>query len=309
MGEGTFDERVEAVRHFNRFYTRHIRILNERYLRSLFSVAEARVIYELARRGSATATELGTELGLDPGYASRILRRLRRQGLMGGEPLEGDGRQTVLRLSEKGRRTFLKLDQRSRDDIASLLVVLPEPEQRKVVRGMAAIERLLSSPPVSGGPFTVRPHRTGDLGWVLERHAILFRQDCGWDERFESQVAGMVADFIPNTEPGRERCWMAETDGENVGCAFVVERNEGTAELRMLMVEPGSRRQGVGTRLVEQCIGFARDAGYRKLMLQVEGVLTDARRLFEKAGFRMTGKERQQRFGRRLVLESWELPL
>jgi DNA-binding MarR family transcriptional regulator/N-acetylglutamate synthase-like GNAT family acetyltransferase len=307
VGDQSLEERVEAVRRFNRFYTQHIRVLNERYLRSRFSVAEARIMWELAQRSSATTAELCSDLGLDPGYTSRILSRLRGRGQIDQKPSENDPRQAVMRLSEAGRKSFAKLDARSRDDMATVLAVLPEKDQRRLVEGMNTIQRLLSAQPEAKSRCVLRPHRPGDMGWVVQRHGVIYSEEYGWDERFEAHVAGIVAEFIPNFDSKKERCWIAELNGEPVGCLFLVKLSGAMAEMRLLLVEPKVRGMGVGSGLVDQCVRFAREAGYRKIILDVNKKSRAARHIFEKAGFRTVEVERRYSFGHRLAYETWEL--
>ena len=309
MSDQTLDERVEAVRRFNRFYTLHIRVLNERYLRSRFSLAEARILWELAQRTSMTVAELCYDLGLDPGYTSRILSRLRGRGLIDQKPSGNDPRQIAIGLSEAGRQTFSKLDARARDDMATVLAVLPDRDQRRLIDGMATIERLLSAQPETKSRCVLRAHRPGDMGWVVQRHGVLFSEEYGWDERFEAHVAGIVAEFIPNFDPKKERCWIAELNGEPVGCVFLVKLSEVMAEMRLLLVEPKVRGMGIGGALVDMCVDFARGAGYRKLILDVNKKLRAARHIFEKANFRTVEMERRYSFGHRLAYETLELAL
>jgi len=302
----TFEERVEAIRHFNRFYTQRISLLNENYLRSHFSVAEARVIYELARRKTATATELSSELHLDPGYTSRILRRMGKGGLVDGQPFEKDGRSTILRLTPKGREAFGRLDSRARESTGSLLVSLPEMEQEKLVGCMGNIEMLLGRPPCGRRQIALRPQRPGDLGWAIQRHGQVFSKEYDWDGTYETYVAAKAAGFLQRDRV-RERFWMAELDDDAAGCVMVWEKSDNVAELCLLLVDPPCRGLGIGTRLVAEAAAFAKKAGYTKLTLSASHQLTAARRLFGKAGFRVTGKKHVREFGHYLTMETWEL--
>jgi DNA-binding MarR family transcriptional regulator/GNAT superfamily N-acetyltransferase len=305
----TFAERVEAIRHFNRFYTQHVNLLNEKYLRSLFSVAEARVIYELARRGTATATELSSELHLDPGYASRILRRMGKRGLVDGQPFEKDGRRTLLRLTPKGKETFGRLDSRARESTGSLLGSLSDREQDRLVGAMRSVEALLSPPDGSRRNVTIRPRGPGDLGWAVQRHGRVFSQEYDWDIGYEGQVAARAAEFLCRRDPVHERFLMAELDGEAVGCVMVTARSDAVAELGLLLVDPAARGRGIGARLLTEAVDFAREAGYRKLALSASHILSAANHLFEKAGFRVVGKKHVQDFGHYLTNVTWELNL
>ncbi len=297
---------VAAVRRFNRFYTRRIGILNEGHLRSPFSLAEVRVLYELAHRD-----ELAQELDLDAGYLSRILRRFQTQGLLARTPSAADGRQSHLRLTDAGRETFTALNARSSDEIAAMLAALSPAEQRRLVEAMRAIERLLGARAEPRTPYVLRPHQPGDIGWVIHRHGALYAQEYGWDERFEALVAEIAAKFIRDFDPRRERCWIAERDGESVGSVFLVRHPdaEGVAKLRLLLVEPSARGLGIGTRLVDECVRFARRAGYRTITLWTQSVLHAARRIYEHAGFRLVREEPHTSFGHDLVGETWEMTL
>lgn len=302
-------QRVEAVRRFNRFYTRQIGVLHEKLLRSPFSLTEARVIYELAHHDKTTATELGHELGLDAGYLSRLLRSFHKQGLIHRQPSETDGRQSILWLTEQGQEAFATLNARSRHEIEAMLNELSPAEQKRLVEAMAVIEELLGAQPEHRVPYILRPHQPGDMGWVVHRHGVLYAEEYGWDEQFEALVAEIVARFIQNYDPKRERCWIAEKDGENVGSIFLVKQSDTLAKLRLLLVEPKARGLGIGARLVQECIRFARQAGYRKVTLWTNNVLHAARHIYEKAGFRLVHEESHHSFGHDLIGETWELEL
>ena len=301
-------QRVAAVRRFNRFYTRQIGLLQETLLRSPFSLTEARVLYELGRHAPTHATALGRELGLDAGYLSRILRGFERRGLLERTPSKTDGRQHVLALTGQGRNAFARLDGASRREIGTLLALLPTARQQRLVAAMHVIEQLLGGPPqpARSAAYRVRPHRPGDMGWVVHRHGVLYAREYGWDARFEALVAEIVARFIKRYDPKRERCWIAEREGEIVGSVFLVRRSDRVAQLRLLLVEPHARGLGIGARLVRECIGFARRAGYRKIMLWTNDVLHAARHIYEKAGFHLVREERHHSFGHDLVGQTWE---
>jgi DNA-binding MarR family transcriptional regulator/N-acetylglutamate synthase-like GNAT family acetyltransferase len=306
---GVFDARVAAVRGFNRFYTQKIGVLNEGLLKSRFSLTEARVLYELAHRERPTATELCGDLGLDAGYLSRILRRFEQAGLLARTTSKADGRQSLLALTAKGRAAFAPLDGRSRQEIGALMGGLGPTEQARLVAAMATIERLLGARPQNDWPYLLRLHQPGDMGWVVHRHGALYAQEYGWDERFEALVAGIVAEFIARFDPKKERCWIAERDGEIIGSVFLVKKSKTVAKLRLLLVEPSARGLGLGSRLVEECLRFARQAGYRKITLWTNDILHAARHIYVKAGFRKIGNERHHSFGHDLVGETWELTL
>jgi DNA-binding MarR family transcriptional regulator/N-acetylglutamate synthase-like GNAT family acetyltransferase len=299
---------VDAVRSFNRFYTRRIGVLNEKLLGSGLTLPEVRLLYELAQRDRPTASELGRELRLDPGYLSRLVDRLRRRNLIERKPSPTDHRQALLRLTRKGQETFASLNRRSHDEISAMLAPLPPADQRRLVEAMSRIERLLGAP-VDAGPYLLRPHQPGDIGWVVQRHGAIYAEDYAWDSDFEALVAEIAARFLRNFDPKRERCWIAERDGENVGCVFLVKKSETVAQLRLLLVEPSARGLGIGRRLVAECVRFARQAGYRKLTLWTNKGLEAARHLYEDAGFRLVNEERHHSFGHDLVAQTWTLAL
>ena len=309
MGDGALDRRIAAVRRFNRFYTRQIGLLQDGYLDSPFSLTQVRVLYELAHRETTSASELSRELGLDAGYLSRILRGFERIGLIDRQASDIDARRSILRLTEQGREAFAPLDARSQEDIGAMLGGLPEPEQARLVEAMELIERLLGRRGEPRVPYVLRPHRPGDMGWVVHRHGVLYAREYGWDERFEALVASIVADFIERLDPRCERCWIAERGGEPVGSVFLVKGPESVAKLRLLLVEPEARGLGIGRHLVDECVRFARSVGYRTLTLWTNSVLVAARHLYEQAGFRLVHSEPHHSFGHDLVGETWELAL
>jgi DNA-binding MarR family transcriptional regulator/N-acetylglutamate synthase-like GNAT family acetyltransferase len=309
MTDRDFPGRVEAVRRFNRFYTKHIGVLHEGLLGSPFSLAEARVLYELASFGQTTATQLRQELGLDGGYLSRILRRFDRAGLVDGKRSEADRRQRLLRLTEPGQEAFAALDSRSRNDIGAMLGALTRADQRRLTAAMHVIEDALGAGPERRTPYLLRPHQPGDMGWIVHRHGVLYAEEYGWDEAFEALVARIVADFLDHLDPKAERCWIAEKDGEIVACVFLVKRSKRLAKLRLLLVEPKARGLGIGARLVDECVRFARRAGYRKITLWTNSILTTARHLYENAGFALVEEEPHHSFGQDLIGQTWELDL
>jgi DNA-binding MarR family transcriptional regulator/GNAT superfamily N-acetyltransferase len=303
------EERIGTVRQFNRFFTRQIGVLREGLLHSPYSLTEARILFELGQSNQVTASKLGHELGLDAGYLSRILARLEQQGLLEKVRSENDGRQLLLSLSAAGREAFALLDQRSREEVSEMLEDLSEEDQQHLLKAMQTIESVLSKGFKFSEPFVLRPHEPGDMGWVTHRHGVLYAQEYGWDEHFEALVAQIVADFINNYNPARERCWIAEMDGEIIGSVFVVQSSETVAKLRLLLVEPKARGLGLGTRLVEECIRFARRRGYQKLMLWTNSILLEARHIYEKTGFHLVAEEPHHSFGHDLIGETWELVL
>jgi len=302
-------QRIEAVRRFNRFYTRRIGVLCEGLLGSPFSLVEARIIYEMAQHGQTTATRLCRELGLDGGYVSRILRRFEKAGLIDRRRSETDGRQSLLRLSEPGQEAFAALDARSRHEIDALLGALSHADQVRLVGAMHTVEILLDAEPEGRAPYLLRPHEPGDMGWLVHRHAVLYAEEYGWDESFEGLVARIVAEFLDRFDPKAERCWIAEKDGEIVGSVFLVKKSKRVAKLRLLLVEPKARGLGIGTRLVDECLRFARRAGYAKMTLWTNSVLTAARPIYERAGFRLVDQAPHHSFGHDLIGQTWELDL
>jgi DNA-binding MarR family transcriptional regulator/GNAT superfamily N-acetyltransferase len=302
----TADSRVEAVRRFNRLYTRRIGALQAAHLDTPFSLTEARVLYELAHRDDLTLSVLAAELRLDPGYLSRLLRALERRGLVARRRAAGDSRRQLLRLTPKGARAFADLEARTRDEVGGMLRELPGEARARLVEALGAVENLLGG---QASSVRLRPHRHGDIGWVVQRHGELYREEYGYDERFEALVAEIAARFIQRYDARRERCWIAERDGVRVGAVFLVRKSEKTAQLRLLLVEPAARGLGLGKRLVGECIAFARQAGYRRLVLWTQSELAAARGMYVKAGFRLVRREPHRSFGKRLVGEYWALDL
>ncbi len=317
------DARIDTIRRFNRFYTRRIGVLHEGLLDSNFTLTESRLLWELAHRDDLTAAELSRTLELDAGYLSRLLTAFKTRGLIRSTRSTDDGRQQHLSLTPAGRRAFAPLDTRSRQDVAALLAALDETQQQHLLASMTGIERLLASPEErsASSPCTLRPHRAGDIGWVVSRYGALYAAEYGWDMRFEALVARIAADFIDRFDA----CWIAERDGVPVGSVFLVQARDdasaapipapisapiaGTAQLRMLLIEPSARGLGLGKRLVDECEQFARRAGYRKIMLWTNASLLAARGIYAKAGYVLTHSEPHHSFGHDLVGETWELAL
>ena len=299
---------IEAVRHFNRFYTRQIGVLRPGMVGSPFTLPEARVIYALGRDGQSTATAIGRELALDLGYLSRLLQSLRRRGLVQAKRAAHDARHQHLTLTDKGRKAFTLIDSRSRDEMAQMLAPLKGKERGRLVSAMQTVESLLDAEKAPA-EIVLREPRPGDMGWVTERHAALYFEQDGWGAGFEALVAGIVKDFLENFDAKRERCWIAERNGERVGCVFVVN-DKGEARLRLLLVEPSARGSGLGRRLVEECIAFSRAKGYKKLVLWTHSHLAAAREIYRKTGFtKLPRTEVHDTFGPKAVSEFWELKL
>jgi DNA-binding MarR family transcriptional regulator/GNAT superfamily N-acetyltransferase len=305
------DQRADAIRAFNRFYTRRIGALGNAHLGSDFSLTEIRVLYELAHRNAPTASEIGDALGLDRGYLSRTLNSFRKRGLIEAEH-GTDRRRRHLTLTDAGKKAFAPLEKGARADVVRMLQPLSEDRQQQVLDAMQTIRSALGDPtvaPRSEGSYTLRSHRPGDMGMVVNRHGVLYAREFGYDERFEALVAKVVAGFIENFHPDRERCWIAERDGRFLGCIFVVEKKKSIAQLRLLLVEPDARGMGLGRRLVDEVIQFSRTAGYRRLQLWTQSELTSARNIYRAAGFRIIGREGHENFGKKLDAEVWELVL
>jgi DNA-binding MarR family transcriptional regulator/GNAT superfamily N-acetyltransferase len=300
---------IDAVRGFNRFYTRKIGVLREGLLQSAFSLTEARVLYEIAHRQLPTATELRQELGLDPGYLSRLLSKLEKRGLVAKSASRSDGRQSLLRLTARGRRTFATLDARQSAEVAALLRAVPPTGQSRLVQAMRSIETVFGARPAPT-PYILRSHQPGDMGWVVHRHGVLYAQEYGYDEQFEALVAEIAANFIQHFDAKKEHCWIAEKDGEIVGSIFLVKKSKSVAKLRLLLVEPSARGLGIGKRLVEECLRFARQAGYQKMVLWTQSELPAARHIYEAAGFRLVEEKAHRSWGRDdLVSQIWEMKL
>jgi DNA-binding MarR family transcriptional regulator/ribosomal protein S18 acetylase RimI-like enzyme len=306
----TLEDRIAAVRRFTRFYTRHIGLLEEELLHSGFSLAEARVLYELANRAPTTATALAADLNLDAGYLSRILRRFGEAKLVTRKPAPADARQSLIAITAKGRKAFAPLNKGSRDQVAAMLERLSATEQERLAAAMATVEGLLQPETNTRPPMLLlRPHHAGDMGWVTSANAALYAQEYGWDTSYEALVARITAEFIENFDPRKERCWIAEKDGERVGSVFVVKKTDEIAKLRLLIIDPKARGLGLGKRFVDECLRFAREAGYRRMTLWTQSNLLAARGIYAKAGFERVAEEPHHSFGVDLVGETWERDL
>ena len=311
------DTRIETIRRFNRFYTRRIGVLHEGLLHSKFTLTESRLFWELAHRDRLTATELARALDLDAGYLSRLLTGFKERGLIKRTRSPDDARQQHLSLTAAGKRAFAPLDTRSRADVTALLAPLTEAQQQQLLQSMTGIEQMLGEPSPRSEPYSLRAHRAGDIGWVISRHGALYAEEYAWDMSFEVLVARLAADFIERFDAKREACWIAERDGANIGSIFLVQARDGTthakidgtAQLRMLLVEPAARGIGLGVRLVDECRRFARQVGYRKIVLRTHGNLLAARDIYRKAGYVLTHSEPHHSFSHDLVGETWELKL
>ncbi len=297
---------VAAVRQFNRFYTQKIGVLDEGHLDSAFSLAEVRVLWELAQRKEATATELVHGLAIDPGYLSRLMRLLQSRRLVARRRSPADKRQSLIALTARGRAAFAALDARSSQMVARLLDGVAAADRQRLVGAMHTIESLLGGAPApAAAPYVIRGPRPGDLGWVVSRHGALYAEEYGWDARFEALVADIVARFVERYDRARERCFLAERDGGVVGSVFCVKQSARVAKLRLLLVEPSARGLGIGARLVDECVRFAQSAGYKRMELWTQSVLTGARRIYERAGFQLVGEEPHHSFGKALVAQTF----
>ncbi len=313
------EQRVQSMRGFNRFYTRQIGLLNEGLLDSAFSLTEVRTLYELAHREQSTAVELCQELGLDAGYLSRILRKFEKQRLIEKQVSRRDARQSVLRLTKEGRRIFNPLEARSSKQVGDIIGSLQPSQQKELIRAMGTIQSLLDAKGAgqqntqrkSAEPaYVLRPPKPGDMGWVVHRHGVLYSQEYHYDWRFEALVAGIVSEFVESYNPARERCWMAESNGQIVGSVFLVEKSKTVAKLRLLLVEPSARGMGIGKGLVAECVRFARAADYKTIKLWTQSELTAARKIYQRAGFELVAEEPHHGWGRKkLVAETWRLKL
>jgi DNA-binding MarR family transcriptional regulator/N-acetylglutamate synthase-like GNAT family acetyltransferase len=303
---------VEAVRSFNRFYTRQIGVLNEGLLDSPFTLTQARVLFELAQRKTATAKELQDSLDLDAGYLSRIVRDFAKRKLIARERSKEDSRRIVISLTATGRQTFQGLDRGSHRSTAQMLKDLRQSDRQRLLASLDEVSRTLQGQPASKTTnVELREPRPGDIGWAIERHGALYASEYGWNIEFDALVARLFADFIANQDRKYERMWIAELDGERAGCVFVVRNvdDRGVAQLRCLIVDPRARGKGVGAKLVQECIAFAKQAGFKKMMLWTNDVLVAARRIYEAEGFKLIESNRHRSFGKDLVGQTWERPL
>jgi DNA-binding MarR family transcriptional regulator/GNAT superfamily N-acetyltransferase len=307
-------DRIAGMRQFNRFYTRQIGLLRQGLLETPYSLSEARVLYEIAQ-GETTAAALAQGLGLDPAFLSRLLRRLASRGLVARTPSATDRREAILALTEEGRAEYATLDRRSQQHTAAQLAPLAETQQCRLVAAMRAIEELLGDSVTSSaflaasGGVMIRPFRGGDLGWMLARHGRFYAEAHGFDRAFERLVAQIVAQFLARFAAEREACWIAEIDGEPVGSIMLVDAGDRIAKLRLLLVEPRARGHGIGRRLVEECVRFAQGAGYRKITLWTQSILTEARAIYQRSGFTKVAEKPHRDFGVDLIGETWEMEL
>ena len=305
-------DRIAAVRRFNRFYTRQIGVLRKNYLDSPYSLGEMRVLYELSHGEVKTATDIGRALDLDAGYLSRVLRNFEKRGFISRKPSRADARQSEIALTARGAKAFVPFEKRSQDFVSAMLARLKPDLQARLVASMATIETLLGEPPdepAAQPSYILRQPRHGDFGWIVSRHAELYAQEYGWVEPFEGLCAQIVADFVNNYDAKRERCWIAELNGENVGGIMLAKNSAEVARIRLLLVDPKARGLGVGARLTDECVRFARQAGYKKVTLWTHSILFAARHIYEKAGFTLTSSEKKRSWSKDVVAEYWDLQL
>jgi DNA-binding MarR family transcriptional regulator/GNAT superfamily N-acetyltransferase len=302
------DHDIAEVRAFNRFYTRKLGVLDQQLLKSPFSLSEARVLYELAHRDDLAAKEIGTELGLDPGYLSRIIQNFEDKALITRKPLPADRRQFRLSLTAKGRQAFARLNRSSHEDVAAMLGPWSSGARARLVQAMATIQRLLDIS-AETPKATLRSPRPGDMGWVVQSHGALYAAEYGFDSSFESLVAEIAAKFLASFDASRERCWIADIGGVQAGSVFLVRQSDDVAKLRLLLVDPAARGQGLGQRLVAETIAFAKACGYRRITLWTQSILVAARRIYQDSGFVLVATEPHRGFGRDLIGETWELEL
>ena len=302
------EARIATIRRFNRFYTRKIGVLEQHLLESPFTLTEARVLFELAHRDRALAKDIGAELGLDPGYLSRIVQSFMDEGLMTRKPVPSDRRQFELALTAKGKQAYSRLERASHDEIGKMIEALPGDGGQRLVEAMTTIERLLGNADTRPD-VKLRTHRPGDMGWIVQQHGALYAREFGWDISFEGLCAEIAAQFLKDFDPARERCWIAEIDGQQVGSVFLVKHSDEIAKIRLLLIDPAGRGLGIGKRLVDECIAFARACGYRKITLWTQSMLLAARGIYQKAGFVHTATEPHRSFGQDLIGETWERDL
>lgn len=309
MANVVLKEHIHDFRQFNRFFTRQIGVLQKDLLHSSYSLTEARIIFELAHKRNLTASDLGNALGLDSGYLSRILYKFEKQGLIEKIRSDNDGRQRLINLTSKGQTVFSSLDHRSNGEISEMLGKLNETSRTRLIDAMHTIEDIFNHSFKYAKPFYLRHHEPGDMGWIIRQHGLLYHQEYNWDVSFEALVAQICADFIHHYDHQKERCWVAQMHNELVGSIFCVKVSKEVAKLRLLLVSPKARGLGLGTRLVKECIRFAKHSGYEKLTLWTNDILVAARKIYEKNGFTLVEEERHHSFGHDLVGQNWDLML
>jgi DNA-binding MarR family transcriptional regulator/GNAT superfamily N-acetyltransferase len=302
-------DKVDAFRSFNRFYTRQIGLLNQTLLDSEFSLSQARILFEMAHRSECTASDLEAALSMDAGYLSRMIGDFEEQGLIRRIRSTHDSRERWLKLTSKGKKAFAQLNQRSSTEAKTVLEKLSTKNRDRLLHCMQTIQIVLQPPALDSSSITLRPHRPGDIGWITFRHGVLYDEEYGFDETFEALVADILVRFINKHDPDRERIWIAELHGERVGSVMIVDAGDNVAQLRLLLVEPWARGRKIGKRLVEECLAFAREKGYRKMKLWTQSNLREARHLYIKTGFQVVHEKAHKSFGHDLMAEVWERTL
>jgi DNA-binding MarR family transcriptional regulator/ribosomal protein S18 acetylase RimI-like enzyme len=309
MSSHDFQEAVARYRRFNRFYTKQIGLLNRGLLKTRFSLIQARILYELAQQDRTTASELVEKLNIDPGYLSRILSTFEKEGLLHKSRSASDSRQRILKLTTQGKKSFAELDERSRIVAEAMLRDLAEEDRHRLLHAMQTIEAVLDAESKPPAPFLLRSHRPGDIGWIIQRHGVVYAEEYNFDETFEALVAEILVVFIRNHDPRRECLWIAEQAGHRIGSIMIVDTGDRVAQLRLLLVEPKARGQSVGMRLIDACINFSKRNRYRKIKLWTQSNLLAARHLYEKKGFEKVSESPHKSFGQDLIAEFWELRL
>jgi len=309
MSAQNLHEDTALFRRFNRFYTQQIGLLSQGLLKTRFPLIQARVLYELAQQKQTTASALVDKLNIDPGYLSRILSNFEKEGLLRKHRSTADSRQRILKLTNQGKKSFAELDERSRRVAEEMLLDLADEDRHRLLHAMQTIENILDTQPTPSTPYLLRPHRPGDIGWIIHRHGVVYAEEYGFDETFEALVAEILVQFIRKHDPKRECLWIAEQEGERIGSIMIVDAGDQVAQLRLLLVEPKARGQTVGMRLIDECVNFSRRKRYRKIKLWTQSNLPQARHLYAKAGFERVSQSAHKSFGQDLIAEIWEMPL
>lgn len=309
MVENNHNESIAAFRRFTRFYTKQLGLLKQGLLDTRFPLTHGRVLYELAQHKQPTSSDLISELNIDPGYLSRILSSFEKEGVIRKVRSKSDSRQRILKLTARGKESFSELNERSKKEVASLLLGLSEEDRHRLLEAMQAIENILGTEPKPSASYLLRPHEPGDIGWITHRHGVVYSEEYGFDETFEALVAEVLMQFIRKHDPKRERIWIVEQDGERVGSVVIVDAGDRIAQLRLLLVEPKARGKGIGKRLVNECIHFSKRNRYRKIRLWTQSNLLEARHLYANEGFELVEESPHRSFGQDLIAEFWELPL
>jgi DNA-binding MarR family transcriptional regulator/N-acetylglutamate synthase-like GNAT family acetyltransferase len=309
MSAQNLHEDTALFRRFNRFYTKQIGLLTQGLLKTRFPLIQARVLYEMAQQQQTTASALVEKLNIDPGYLSRILSNFEKEGLLRKHRSTADSHKRILKLTNPGKKSFAELDERSRSVAEEMLLGLVDEDRHRLLHAMQTIETILDTQPKPSTPYLLRPHRPGDIGWIIHRHGVVYAEEYGFDETFEALVAEILVQFIHEHDPKREHLWIAEQEGERIGSVMIVDAGDKVAQLRLLLVEPKARGQSVGMRLIDECLNFSRRNRYRKIKLWTQSNLPQARHLYTKSGFERVSQSAHKSFGQDLIAEIWEMPL